>query len=110
MVVSLYRWRRWLGAIVVTLVLGLLAPHWVMAGAPCDALPSPLSHVETSPTDGNSTAALHHHLDHEHSHDTGALLAPRGELGQFVPSVPQHNAEALLRLPIAFVIDRPPRV
>lgn len=98
-----------LGPIVVMLVLGLLAPHWVMAGASCDGGPTPLSHVETTSTDNLSTATIHHHLDHEHSHDVGALIALCRELGQVPPPVPLRGAQELPRLPVAFGIDRPPQ-
>ena len=107
--VSLHRWRRWLGPVVLVLVLGMLAPHWVMAGEPCNGLPTPLAHVETAHADSHLSTARHHHLDHEHSHDVGALITLRRELSQLAPAMPLHRARELLRLPIAFGIDRPPR-
>jgi hypothetical protein len=91
------------------LVLGVLAPHWVMAGEPCNGLPAPLAHVEAGHANSHSSAALHHHLDHEHSHDVGALITLRRELSQLAPAVPLYRGQVLLRLPVAFGIDRPPR-
>lgn len=110
-VVSLYRWRRWLGPLVMVLVLSLLMPHWVMAGEPCEGSPTPVAHVEIPPTGTHTSApaAFHHHLDHEHSHDVGAVFPDRRELGPFAPAVHEHSVQALLLLPVAFVIDRPPR-
>lgn len=107
--VSLHRWRRWLGPVVLGLVLGMLAPHWVMAGESCNGLPTPLANVETTHAESYSSTTSHHHLDHEHSHDFGALITLRREMSQLAAAVPVHRARELLRLPVAFGIDRPPR-
>jgi hypothetical protein len=109
LVLSLYRWRQWLAVVAVMVVLGLLAPHWVMAGEHHDRVLTTVSHLETSAVDGQATAALHHYLDHQHSHDVGTLLSIRFETALVVLSLYHGDAQSLLRLPVAFGIDRPPR-